>query len=127
MKIKKKFSKFLNCNLLAANLLPFINELSREDRHNDGDDVFIFQEDNAPCHKAAAANIWKENNNVMVLPWPAQSSDLNPIENFWQDLKRRLRLKNYKSKNKIKLFDLLKEEWFNTNPEKINKLIDSMP
>ena len=114
-------------NLLAANLLPFINELSREDRHNDGDGVFIFQEDNAPCHKAAAANIWKENNNVMVLPWPAQSPDLNPIENFWQDLKRRLRLKNYKSKNKIELFDLLKEEWFNTNPEKINKLIDSMP
>jgi len=114
-------------NLLAANLLPFINELSREDHHNDGDGVFIFQEDNAPCHKAAAANIWKENNNVMVLPWPAQSPDLNPIENFWQDLKRRLRLKNYKSKNKIELFDLLKEEWFNTNPEKINKLIDSMP
>ena len=63
----------------------------------------------------------------MVLPQPAQSPDLNPIENLWQDLKRRLRLNNYKSKNKIELFNMLKEEWFNTSPERINKLIDSVP
>nr|CAG8609844.1 11163_t:CDS:2 [Entrophospora candida] len=35
-------------NLLAANLLPFINKLSAEDQCNHGDGVFIFQEDNAP-------------------------------------------------------------------------------
>jgi transposase len=110
--------------LLAENLLPFMNELREED---DGDGVFIFQEDNAPCHKAIIADRWKEENRVVVLPWPAQSPDLNPIENLWQDLKRRLRLNNYKSKNKTELFNILKEEWFNTNPERINKLIDSMP
>ncbi len=30
-------------------------------------------------------------------------------------------------KNKIELFNILKEKWFNTNSERINKLIDSMP
>ncbi|CAJ0858633.1 12439_t:CDS:2, partial [Entrophospora sp. SA101] len=29
-------------------------------------------QDNAPCHKAAVANRWKEENRVIVLPWPAQ-------------------------------------------------------
>jgi hypothetical protein len=110
--------------LLAKNLLPFMNELREED---DGDGVFIFQEDNAPCHKAITADRWKEENHVVVLPWPAQSPDLNPIENLWQDLKRRLRLNHNKSKNQTELFNILKEEWFNTNPERINKLIDSMP
>jgi transposase len=110
--------------LLAKNLLPFMNELREED---DVDGVFIFQEDNAPCHKAITADRWKEENHVVVLPWPAQSPDLNPIENLWQDLKRRLRLNHNKSKNQTELFNILKEEWFNTNPERINKLIDSMP
>ena len=30
-------------------------------------------------------------------------------------------------KNKIELFNILKEEWFNTSQERINKLIDSVP
>src|SRR6185369_310511 len=109
--------------LLEKNLLPFISKLKEGD---DDGGVFIFQEDNAACHKAAAANRWKEDNHVVVLPWPAQSPDLNPIENLWQDLKRRLRMRNLKPRNKIELFNLLKEEWFNTKSERINKLIDSM-
>ncbi|CAH1768734.1 8340_t:CDS:2, partial [Entrophospora sp. SA101] len=35
-------------NLLAANLLSFINELNVENCHNSVDGVFIFQDDNAP-------------------------------------------------------------------------------
>ena len=121
--------------LLAENLLSYINELREESGGGDGHGhdghghgrVFTFQEDNAPCHKAAIANRWKEENHIMVLPWPAQSPDLNPIENLWQDLKRRLRMRNPKPKNKTELFNLLKEEWFNTIPVRINRLVDSMP
>jgi len=42
-------------------------------------------------------------------------------------LKRRLRLNHNKSKNQTELFNILKEEWFKTKPESINKLIDNMP
>ena len=55
------------------------------------------------------------------------SPDLNPIENLWDELKRRLRKNEYKAKNKAELFNLIKEEWYKISPAIINKLIESMP
>ena len=43
-------------------------------------------------------------NDVQVFDWPAQSPDLNPIENLWSELKRRLRKDDYIITNKENLF-----------------------
>lgn len=37
-------------------------------------------QDNAPCHVARTTRQMLNANNVRVLPWPAKSPDLNPIE-----------------------------------------------
>ena len=63
---------------------------------------------------------------ITVLPWPAQSTDLNPIENLWSVMKRNLRkLPTYSSTAD----DLLSQLCFirdNLANEYLAKLIKSM-
>jgi len=37
---------------------------------------------NAPVHRSAFTQEWKENNKITSITWPAQSSDINIIENI---------------------------------------------
>ncbi len=41
----------------------------------------MFQDDNAPPHASRQTKLWKETNEIPMLSWPAQSPDLNIIEN----------------------------------------------
>ena len=70
--------------MLENYLIPFINDLENKDD-------YTFQEDNASIHTAKIAKKQKSDNNIKSIPWPAQSSDLNPIENLWDGLERQVR------------------------------------
>ncbi len=56
-----------------------------------GDADFIFQQDLAPAHTAKGTKSWFNDHGVTVLDWPANSPDLNPIENLWDIVKRKMR------------------------------------
>ncbi len=56
-----------------------------------GDADFIFQQDSAPAHTAKGTKSWFNDHGVTVLDWPANSPDLNPIENLWVIVKRKMR------------------------------------
>ncbi len=47
-----------------------------------GDADFIFQQDLAPAHTTKGTKSWFNDHGVTVLDWPANSPDLNPIENL---------------------------------------------
>ena len=70
-------------DILGENLLPSIDLLSNSN-------IAIFQQDNAPCHTANKVKDWFAENKIDVMPWPANSPDLNCIENLWSWLDRQL-------------------------------------
>ncbi len=74
---------FLKINVTA----PVYQELSEHFMLPSADQLFkdpdfIFQQDLAPAHTAKSTKSWLNNHGVGVLDWPANSPDLNLIENL---------------------------------------------
>ncbi len=90
-----------------------------------GDADFIFQQDLAPAHTAKGTKSWFNDHGVTVLDWPANSPDLNPIENLWGIVKRKMR--DTRPNNADELKATVKETWACIPPQQCHKLITSMP
>lgn len=83
------------------------------------------QQDNAPCHTAQSIERFLSKNNATVLPWPANSPDLSPIENVWSCIAKKLQGMAFR--NADALFEAISHEWHQFPLETLQKLYDSMP
>jgi len=88
-------------------------------------DGFIFQQDNAPCHKSQYTMEFFKESKVTLLDWPPQSPDLNPIEHVWSYMK--LKLTEKEVKNKKQLITEIFNIWHAIPNDFIRNLYDSMP
>ena len=54
----------------------------------------VFMQDNALCHTVKSVKIFLSEKDVTIMEWPAQSPDMNSIENVWKLLNGRFKEKN---------------------------------
>ncbi len=99
-------------------MLPSVDKLY-------GDADFIFQQDLAPAHTAKSIKSWLNDHGVGVLDWPANSPDLNPIDNLWGIVKRKMR--DTRPNNADDLKSAIKGTWASITPEQCHRLIAYMP
>ena len=66
--------------ILQAHVVPFVRQ-----------HAVTLQHDNVRPHVARVVTDFLTQQNVNVLPWPAVSPDLSPIEHAWDEMERRLR------------------------------------
>lgn len=88
---------------------------------------WIFQQDNAPIHRARSTLSYFRDRNIGLLePWPSKSPDLNIIENLWSILARRVYRhgRHYNSKQELK--DSIVREWNDINQATVQNLYHSM-
>ncbi len=114
---------FLKSTVNAAIYQEILELPSADKLYGDAD--FIFQQDLAPAHTAKSTKSWLNDHGVTVLDWPANSPDLNPIENLWGIVKRKMR--DTRPNNADDLKATVKETWASIPPQQCHKLITSMP
>jgi transposase len=114
---KQKSSNYTKT--LESYLLPFASDVMKNE--------YFFQQDNAPIHVSEHSKDWMRLNGVPLLPWPARSPDLNPIENVWGILARRVYAHGKQYYTKMDLIEAIKREWANIPKETLENLVASMP
>lgn len=103
--------------ILCPVAIPFLRE------HGPG---LIFQQDNARPHSAAETEEFLTRNEVEMLPWPANSPDLSPIEHLWDEMERRIRRQPKQPASRAEFHEALLQAWDEIPQTFIARLISSM-
>jgi transposase len=107
-------------DILKLKLLPLINSYKEKFPNN----KILFQQDNATCHTTFKTCKFFGDNNIEVMFWPANSPDLNPIENIWVILKKNIGKIYVKTKDE--LINIIVKCVNDLEISKINNIIISM-
>lgn len=106
-------------DMLDTELISFTDEVM------DGD--FVFQQDNASIHVSRQTRAWFLEKEIDLLDWPACSPDLNPIENLWGILARRVYANGRQFDTVAQLYVAVCNAWRDIPQSIIDNLINSMP
>ena len=85
----------------------------------ESDNIYL-QMDNAKYHWTTDALQFYYEKNVKLIDWPPYSPDLNPIENVWALMKRKISGRKFTSMNSLK--NELYKIWADIEIETIEKI-----
>lgn len=91
------------------------------------DKPYVYMDDNAPVHRANAVKAFMENNEINTTTWPAQSPNLNIIENVWLKIKRSLQRRVTFIHTREDLLAEIRLIWENINIEHVRGLYATIP
>lgn len=86
-----------------------------------------FMQDNDPKHKSKKTMDFLKTKKFKILDWPPQSPDINPIENLWSIVKRRVYGYETNARNMNELWDRVGEIWTAITKEECENLVRSIP
>ncbi len=101
--------------VLLPRLIPFIYEVIEK-----YGECFLVQ-DGAVAHNAWQQEELLKIKGLMVLPWPANSPDLNQIEPCWYHLKRTISKRPFRPTTKGPTVEAWEEEWRDLDMTKVSK------
>lgn len=86
---------------------------------------FTLMDDNARPHRARVVTQYLQGETIQRMDWPARSPDLNPIEQAWDMLQRRILSRNPQPRTRQELANMLEQEWQQIPRADLRKLIVS--
>ena len=86
----------------------------------------VFQQDNCPIHTSRETKRWFSMKNINVMEWSFCSPDLNPIENLWAVLARRVYANGVQFETRQNLIERIMDCWKNLDYDICSSLITSM-
>ncbi|GFW15157.1 transposable element Tcb1 transposase [Trichonephila clavipes] len=87
----------------------------------------IFQQDNARPHVARVVQRFFVSHQIELLPWPARSPDLSPIENMWSMVVQRLTQITPPAATPDQLWQRVEAPWSAVPQKHIQSFFESMP
>ncbi|GFT56319.1 transposable element Tcb2 transposase [Trichonephila clavipes] len=92
-----------------------------------GDDFILLDDNCRPPHRANLVEDFHFEEGIVRMEWSTCSPDMNPIENVWDALGRRISGRQPPPQTLQELKRVFLEEWDGIPRLVINSLIDSMP
>lgn len=116
-KIDTRMDQHVYKNIILNTMIPFADDNLPL--------TWSFMHDNDPKHTSRLVKSCLLENGVQVLKWPAQSPDLNPIENLWNDVEQHIQV--VKPKNMAELWTEIEKSWYAIPNERCRTLVESLP